>query len=451
MAPRARRSSPDADVSSIVGRLSAYTSIVTMSMCVAGATAIGVNATTVNWEAPSFAILKVELLLCRMESSWDHECQIRRSDAQHAFDAVWSCIKDESPAARCTQVKREFFAQGSELLATAEIAALPGHRSVPFAASNPWLAGSIEQWKTPAIWSDPHVGLLVIAALAVASTLAAGAYGRWSVHNARVSQSAERLSDQRRRHAALPSAISSEQKKVDWFDAFFKLIDSGLASLPNKMIPLSLPDTDPTQLESTTTTALSALLGEDSFRGKGRAERVSKRTKKSAVVWMDRTERRKQDHRLIDEQMVLDFVPVPITMRIKLRFMWLGNPGCMSRYQWDVEATFHGIEEGLVRTCPNQSGTKCLTWCAEFDFAAWDGDGEAEGRLRAMAWLTDALQRKTLISQGTAATKPYARSVNEVAWLKRQLSELPQIIEKAEADLNRLQAGGFWRRATGFF
>jgi len=438
-------------VSVIVGRISAYTSIVTMSMCVAGATAIGVNATTVNWETPSFAILKVELLLCRLETSWDQECQIRRSDAQHAFDAVWSCIKDESPATRCTQVKREFSAQGSALLATAEIAALPGHRSIPFAASNPWLAGSIEQWKTPAIRSDPHVGLLVIAALAVASTLAAGAYGRWSAHKACVSQSAERLSGHRTRHAALPSAISSEQKKVDWFDAFFKVIDSGLASLPNMMIPLNLPDADPAQLESTTTTALSALLGEESFRGKGRAERVSKRTEESAVVWIDRTERRKQDHKLIDEQMVLDFVPVPITMRIKLRFMWLGNPGCMSRYQWDVEATFRGIDESLVRTCPNQSGTKCLSWRTDFDFDAWDCDGEAEGRLRAMAWLADALQRKTLTSQGTAATKPYAKSVKEVAWLKRQLSELPQIIEEAEADLNRLQAVGFWRRATGLF
>lgn len=451
MAPRARRSAPDPDVSDIVDRLSAYTLVVTLSMSVAGATALGINATTVNWQTPSFAVLKVELLLCRLDSSWDQQCQVRRSDAQHALDAVWSCINDKSPATQCSQVKREFFAQGTALLEAAEIAALPGHRSIPSSASNPWLADSIEQWKAPASSLDPHVGLLVIATMAAAANLAASVFGRWSVHNAAIAHSVDGLVDRRRRLAALPSEIRSEQKKVDWFDAFFKLIDSGLASLPNMMIPLNLPDTDPAQLESTPTTALSALLGEDSFRGKGRAERVSKRTKKSAVVWIDRTERRKQDHKLIDEQMVLDFVPVPITMRIKLRFMWLGNPGCMSRYQWDVEATFRGIDESLVRTCPNQSGTKSLTWRTNFDFDAWDGDGEAEGRLRAMAWLADALQRKTLTSQGTAATKPYAKSVKEVAWLKRQLSELPQIIEEAEADLNRLQAVGFWRRATGFF
>jgi len=437
-------------VSDIVDRLSAYTLVVTLSMSVAGATAMGVNATTVNWQTPSFAVLKVELLLCRLDSSWDQQCQIRRSDAQHAFDAVWSCINDKSPATQCSQVKREFIAQGTALLEAAEIAALPGHRSIPSSASNPWLADSIEQWKAPASWLDPHVALLVIAAIAAAANLAASVFGRWSARNARIAHSVDGLVDRRRRLAAIPSEIRFEQKKVDWFDAFFKVIDSGLASLPNLEIPLNLPDSDAAQPESSTTAALDALLGKDSFRSKGRTRRAIKNAPQQAVVWIDRTQRR-QDHKLVDQQMVIDFVPVAVTMRIKLRFMWLGNPGCMSRYQWDVEASFHGIEEGLVRTCPNQSGTKCLTWCTEFDFDAWDGDGEAEGRLRAMAWLADALQRKTLTSQGTAATKPYAKAVEEVAWLKRQLSVLPQIIEEAEADLNRLQAVGFWRRATGFF
>jgi hypothetical protein len=71
--------------------------------------------------------------------------------------------------------------------------------------------------------------------------------------------------------------------------------------------------------------------------------------------------------------------------------------------------------------------------------------------MRAMAWLADALQRKTLVSQGSAATKPYAKSVSEVDWLTRQLADFPQIIEEAEAELNRLQAKGFWRCATGLF
>lgn len=409
---------------------------------------MGVNATTVNWDAPSFAVLKVELLLCRLESSWDRECQIRRSDVQHAFDAVWSCVKDESPAARCMQVKREFFAQGSALLDAAEIAGLPGHRSPSFAASNPWLAGSIEQWKAPAIWSDPHVGLLLIAAIAFASNLAASAFRRWTAHRARVSKSAERLSDHRRRLESLPSAIRFEQEKVNWFDAFFKMIDAGLASLPNKQIAFDVQDADPARQQSTTTAALNVLLGEDSFRGKGRVERASPRTQQSGVLWIDRTERR-PDYKLVDQQMVIDFVPVPITMRITLKFMWLGNPGRMSRFQWDVEAIFDGIDQSLVRTCPNQGSTKYLTWRTDFDFEAWDGDGESEARLRAMAWLVNGLQRKTLISAGSAATTPYPKAVREVAWLIRQSAALPQIIREAEVELDRLQARGFWCRPPG--
>lgn len=411
---------------------------------------MGVNATTVNWETPSFAVLKVELLLCRLALSWDQECQIRRSDAQHALDAVWSCLKAESPAARCTKVKREFFSQGSALLETAEIAALPGHRSIPFAASNPWLAGSIQQWKAPPLWSDPHIGLLLIAALAVATNISSIVFRRWSAHNARVSQSATRLHNLRRRLAALPSEIKSEQKTVDWFDEFFKVIDSGLAALPNKKIPLNLPEVDAAQLQSTTTAALDALLGEDSFRGKGRARRASKRMPEQTVVWIDRTERR-MDHKLVDEEMIIDFVVVPITMRIKLKFMWLGNPGRMSRYQWKVEVAFRGIDEGLVRTCPNQYGTKCLTWCTEFDFHAWEGDGEAEGRSRAMAWLAVALQRKTLNSEGSAATTPYVKAVKEVARLVRHSADYPQIIQAAEAELDQLQSRGSLRRAIGLF
>lgn len=448
MAPRPSRSPADCDVSGTVDRFSAYTSMVTMSMCITGATAMGVNATTVNWDAPSFAVLKVELLLCRLESSLDKECQIRRSDAQHAFDAVWSCVKDESPASRCIQVKREFVAQGSAILDAAEIAALPGHRSLSSAASNPWLAGSIEQWKAPAVWSNPHVGLLVIAAIALASNLAASTFRRWTAHRARVSESAERLSDHRERLAALPSVIRSKQAKVNWFDAFFKTIDSGLALLPNKRIPLDLQDTGLAQQQSTTTTALNALLGEDSFRGKGRVERASPRKQQSAVLWIDRTERR-PDHKLVDQQMVIGFVPVPITMRIKLRFMWLGNPGRMSRFQWDVEAIFDGIDQSLVRTCPNQGSTKYLAWRTDFDFEAWEGDGESEARLRAMAWLADGLQRKTLISAGSAATTPYPKAVREVAWLIRQSEALPQIIREAEVELDRLLARGFWFRPTG--
>lgn len=62
-----------------------------------------------------------------------------------------------APTSRCTQVKREFFSQGTALLESAEVAGLPGHRSIPSAASNPRLADSIQQWTTPSLWSDPHI------------------------------------------------------------------------------------------------------------------------------------------------------------------------------------------------------------------------------------------------------------------------------------------------------
>ena len=132
---------------------------------------MGVNATSVNWDMPSFAILKVELLMCRLGSTWDRECQIHRSDAQHALDAVWSCLNEDLRATRCAQVKRESIAQESALLEAVELAALPGHRSIPFVASNPWLADSIQQWSTPGFSSDPHIGLLLIAALAIVTTI----------------------------------------------------------------------------------------------------------------------------------------------------------------------------------------------------------------------------------------------------------------------------------------
>jgi hypothetical protein len=409
---------------------------------------MGVNATTVNWETPSFAVLKVELLLCRLDSSWDHECQIRRSDAQHALDAVWSCLKEQTPARRCTQVKREFFSQGSALLESAEVAGLPGHRPIPFAASNPWLADSIQQWMSPSLWSDPHIGFLLVAALAFATNIASNAYGRRSAYNARISLSADRLLGLRRRLNSLPSEIRSEQETVDWFNEFFKVIDLGLSLLPNSKIPLSVAEFDVAKPESATTAALDAVLGADSFRGKGRARPTSKCAQPPAPVWIDRTVRR-DDHRLVNEEMIIDFVVVPITMRIKLKFMWLGNPGCMSRYQWTVEAMFRDVDERLVRTCPNQYGTKCLTWCTEFDFKAWDGDGEAEGRSRAMAWLANALQRKVLVSEGSAATRPYAKSVDRLDWLRRQLAELPQIIQAAGTELDQLQAHGSLRCAIG--
>lgn len=405
---------------------------------------MGVNATSVNWDMPSFAILKVELLMCRLGSTWDRECQIHRSDAQHALDAVWSCLNGDLRATRCAQVKRESITQESALLDAVELAAIPGHRSIPFAASNPWLADSLQQWRSPGLWADPHISLLLLAALAVATNIASSIYVRWSAHKVRVSRSADRLFDLRRRLAGLPSEIRSEQKRIDWFDEFFRVIDSGLSSLPDKKIPLGLPEIDVAQLESTTTAALDAVLGEDSFRGKGRARRASKRVQQQAVVWIDRTERR-EDHGLVDEEMIIDFVVVPITMRIKLTFMWLGNPGRTSRYQWKVEATFRGIDEDLVRTCPNQYGTKCLTWCTEFDFHAWEGDGETEGRSRAIAWLANAMQRKTLVSEGSAATTPYVKSVNEVARLKRNLADYPQIIQAVEAKLGQLQSRGLPR------
>lgn len=409
---------------------------------------MGVNATTVNWETPSFAVLKIELLLCRLESSWDHVCQIRRSDAQHALDAVWSCLKDHTPARRCTQVKREFFSQGSALLESAEVAGLPGHRPIPFAASNPWLADSIQQWMSPSLWSDPHIGFLLVAALAFATNIASNAYGGRSAHNARISQSTDRLLGLGRRLNSLPSEIRSVQETVAWFDEFFKVIDLGLSSLPDSKIPLSLAQFDVAKPESATTAALDAVLGADSFRGKGRARPTSRSAQPPAPAWIDRTVRR-DDHRLVNEEMIIDFVVVPITMRIKLKFMWLGNPGCMSRYQWTVEATFRDVDERLVRTCPNQYGTKCLTWCTEFDFDAWDGDGEAEGRSRSMAWLANALPRKVLVSQGSAATTPYAKSVDRLDWLRRQLAELPQRIQAAETELDQLQTPGSLRRAIG--
>ena len=435
-------------MTNVVERISARAAIVVLSLAVAGETAVGVNATSVNWDMPSFAILKVDLLMCRLSSTWDRECQIFRSDAQHAFDAVWSCLNGDLRATRCAQVRRESITQESALLDAVELAALPGHRSIPFAASNPWLADSLQQWRAPGLWADPHIGLLLLAALAVATNIASSILVLWSAHKVRASRSADRLCELRREMAELPSQISSEQRKIDWFDDFFRVIDLGLSSLPNSTIPLSLTEIEVAKPQLATTAALDALLGEDSFRGKGRSRRASKRVQKPAVVWIDRTERRK-DQKLFDQVMIIDFVAVPITMRIKLKFLWLGNPGRKSRYQWKVEATFRDIDEGLVRTCPNHYGTKCLTWRTEFDFQAWEGDGEAEVLDRAIAWLASALQRKTMISDGSAATAPYVKSVNEVAWLKRKLANYPKTIQAAEAELDRLQSRGSLRRAMG--
>lgn len=271
-------------------------------------------------------------------------------------------------------------------------------------------------------------------------------FDRWSAHKVRVSRSAGRLFDLCRELDRLPSEIRSEQKKIEWFDDLFRVIDLGLSSLPNSKIPLSLTEIELVKPESATTAALDAVFGADSFRGNGRARRASKRAQQPAIVWIDRTERR-EDHKLVNEEMMVDFVVVPITMRIKLKFMWLGNPGRKSRYQWKVEATFRDIDEGLVRTCPNQYGTKCLTWRIEFDFEAWEGDGEAEGLVRAMSWLASALQRKTMISEGSAATAPYLKSVNEVARLKRNLADYPEFIQAAKAELDQLQSRGWlqWR------
>lgn len=432
----------------VVERISARSAIVALSLAVAGETAVGVNATSVNWEMPSFAILKVELLMCRVGSTWDQECQIFRSDAQHALDAAWSCLNGDSRAARCAQVIRESITQESALLDAVQLAALPGHRSIPFAASNPWLADSIQQWRAPEIWTDPHIGLLVLAALAVATNIASSILVRWSAHKVRVSRSADRLCELRREMAELPSQISSEQRKVDWFDDFFRVIDLGLSSLPNSTIPLSLMEIEAAKPQLATTAALDAVLGEDSFRGKGRSRRASRRVQQPAVVWIDRTERPK-DQKLFDQVMVIDFVAVPITMQIRLKFMWLGNPGRKSRYQWNVEANFRDIDEGLVRTCPNQYGTNCLTWRTEFDFQAWEGDGEAEVLGRTIAWLANALQRKKMISEGSAATAPYVKSVNEIVWLKRKLADYPEYIRSAKAELNQLQSRGSLRRAMG--
>ena len=140
--------------------------------------------------------------------------------------------------------------------------------------------------------------------------------------------------------------------------------------------------------------------------------------------------------------MIIDLIVVPITMRIKLQKFWLGNPGNKSKYQWTVEATFTDADEALVQSCPNQYGTKSLTWYTEFGFEDWEGSGENEALIRSMSWLARGLQRDATISEGTAATTPYEVSTRRIEWLKDRLTLYPKFVQQAESELEQLQRHG---------
>lgn len=422
----------------VVERFCARAAIVALSLALTGETAVDVNATSVNWDRPSFSVLKIDLLLCRIRSSWDRDCKIYRSDAQYAFDAVWSCVNEDLRAARCSDVKREFATQGSVLLDAVEVAVLQGHRSIPIAASNPWLANSVQQWLALGFSSDARIALLLIAAIAAVTITVSSNYARWKAHEDRVEQATKQLLKLRKTLAGLPSDIKEEQATINWFIAFFSLIDSRLSLLPNSQIPLGLADLEMPQLESTTTAAFDAVLGAGTFRGKGHSRRASKAEKQRVAVWRDRTTRG-DDHKLVDGVMIIDLTVLPITMRIKSKNRWLGNPGKKSRYQWKVEATFMDVDEILVRSCPNQYETKFLTWCTEFDFEEWEGSDEHEARVRSMSWLARGLQRDAAISEGTAATEPYETSIRTITWLKRWLNTYPERIRDAEFELEQLE------------
>ena len=423
------------DVELVSGRLV----VVALSLALASATAPEVTGTSVNWDRPSFAILKLELMICRASTSWDRECQTYQSDAQHAVDAAWSCINEKSTATHCAQVRRELVAQSDAFFEAVQVAGLSGHRSIPFEASNPWLAGSIQQWLSPGFWSDPHVGFLLVAALALATITISGIFARWSAHQARVTRSLDRLNRLHRELSYLPSRIRSLQEKVDWFTAFFKVIDSGLTTMGSSDIPIELTDLEVKLPISQVTSALDSVLGAESFRGRETASR--KRGPKRRKMWTNRTERQ-ENGRPVDSVVVIDFQPVPINLRITLEHMWLGNPGVMSRFKWTIEATFLGIDDRLVRTGPNGWDIKSLSWCTTFDFKAWEGEGEPKATSMAMSWLAGGLKRTTQIFEGTAATRPLTTFVNQLAWLEEELVKYPGRIQIAEAELEALQLRG---------